>query len=534
MKMKELLFSIAFSLIAVFGFAQITIWDGGGDGTSWNDPINWNTDLVPQFNDQVSINANVTITGTVPNNPSQVIIGFNKTVTLDLDLMVGDGAFNKPGYRLRNNSILNLGIAGNNRMFKANIKDNRLFTNLTGGETGTVNIAPSTTLDIMQALDGIASDMGNIIVVNDGTIDISVKREAIALKAGSSLTNNGVISIVMPGTGGDGIDNFGTITNNVGGVITITDANVYSIHNQAGAVFNNYGTINSVELTATKGAMLNEGTFLNGQCGKFTTNNGDKIEQFAGSFINDGLIVSGPNDNKVVTQIGGTAINNGFFKYKNGFSTFGTGTFTDNGINVNKAADLIKDAGSSCTVADLGIDAGFDWYSDAANTTQVGTSDAVGALNFDAGAFAAAGSYTIYTCYGADVAFTVNNLDGACTMPLAPPPVPTLSQWGLIVLGLMMMIMMTLTLSFSTAKEGALVTSTGAQASAKFSVSKLPFNGSLFARLVVFVFAAVIAIFAVAVAGFGYELTGADPYGSLVATGLVAYLLMLLKLENKK
>ncbi len=37
-------------------------WDGGGDGTSWNDPLNWDTDTVPLAGDDVVITLDATFT----------------------------------------------------------------------------------------------------------------------------------------------------------------------------------------------------------------------------------------------------------------------------------------------------------------------------------------------------------------------------------------------------------------------------------------------------------------------------------------
>jgi hypothetical protein len=42
-------------------FAQST-WDGGGDGTSWNDGNNWDTNIVPPLGDNVIFNTTVTVT----------------------------------------------------------------------------------------------------------------------------------------------------------------------------------------------------------------------------------------------------------------------------------------------------------------------------------------------------------------------------------------------------------------------------------------------------------------------------------------
>ena len=36
---------------------RAVVWDGGGDGVNWTDPLNWDTDQVPTGNDSVTINA---------------------------------------------------------------------------------------------------------------------------------------------------------------------------------------------------------------------------------------------------------------------------------------------------------------------------------------------------------------------------------------------------------------------------------------------------------------------------------------------
>ena len=49
-------------------FSPTVTWDGGGNGTSWTDPLNWSTDALPGTNDMVfipaGISSSVTMTGT--------------------------------------------------------------------------------------------------------------------------------------------------------------------------------------------------------------------------------------------------------------------------------------------------------------------------------------------------------------------------------------------------------------------------------------------------------------------------------------
>jgi hypothetical protein len=48
------------------------IWDGGGDGTSWTDPVNWSNNVLPGANDSVIIN--------VPANPTITLSSGTQTV----------------------------------------------------------------------------------------------------------------------------------------------------------------------------------------------------------------------------------------------------------------------------------------------------------------------------------------------------------------------------------------------------------------------------------------------------------------------
>jgi hypothetical protein len=66
-----------------------------------------------------------------------------------------------------------------------------------------------------------------------------------------------------------------------------------------------------------------------------------------------------------------------------------------------------------------------------------------------------------------------------------------------------------------------------------FPMSWLPFNKILYAKVLVAVAIAVVATFAIAIYFFDYELTNADPGGSLIATPLAAYLVHLWLLKDE-
>jgi len=58
MKKKIVLGMLVLSLCLLGNaFAADTTWTGGGDGTSWADPLNWDTGAVPGAGDDVIINS---------------------------------------------------------------------------------------------------------------------------------------------------------------------------------------------------------------------------------------------------------------------------------------------------------------------------------------------------------------------------------------------------------------------------------------------------------------------------------------------
>jgi hypothetical protein len=113
-----------------------------------------------------------------------------------------------------------------------------------------------------------------------------------------------------------------------------------------------------------------------------------------------------------------------------------------------------------------------------------------------------------------------DGFDWTLTAP-APPPaaIPTMGQWGLITLFLIMLSMGTVLVM----RRQASVAGTNVSV----ADNKVPFSKALYPKVLVACLVAVAAIFAVAVAFFGYELTNADIPGSLLATPVLAYLVHL-------
>lgn len=100
--------------------------------------------------------------------------------------------------------------------------------------------------------------------------------------------------------------------------------------------------------------------------------------------------------------------------------------------------------------------------------------------------------------------------------------VPTMGEWGLIVLALLMMSFGTV---FMMRREAALV---GAASMSMPSSTGIPFERTIFMRILGFVMLGLALVFAFAMTVFGYEMTSADVPGSLIAGPILAYLVHLL------
>lgn len=99
-------------------------------------------------------------------------------------------------------------------------------------------------------------------------------------------------------------------------------------------------------------------------------------------------------------------------------------------------------------------------------------------------------------------------------------PVPTLSQWGLIVLALLMLGMAVVAMRVRAVAGSGFQLSSG-------DVLKQSFDKVLFAKMLVIVLLGLVAVFSLSIMAFGYELTAADVPGSLMAAPIAAFVLMM-------
>ena len=124
--------------------------------------------------------------------------------------------------------------------------------------------------------------------------------------------------------------------------------------------------------------------------------------------------------------------------------------------------------------------------------------------------------------FSATVCTLTNNSAGTAPSSCSSgaPSVPTLSEWGLILFAL---IIFSMSVVFGTQHQKTLAIGSANHGMATAPRTKLPFDLALFLKVLPLVYLAFAVVFGVATA-FGYELTNADIPCSLLAGGVIAYL----------
>lgn len=192
---------------------------------------------------------------------------------------------------------------------------------------------------------------------NGGTITTTAKagassgNNALAITAGvfTNTSNNSLNADGGTGTSGRaiGIDAAGSLVNT--GTVTLTGGDDGNRINSAGDVLNDInGTIDLTD-------------------GRINT---------SGTLTNNGLLISTRGAAGIFNT--GTATNNAFFTYGGGNFTSGSGTMTDDGIDLDKGSSWRIDVMNGCEVKIANVS-----YEYEEGSTSVGTSAADGTLTFD-------------------------------------------------------------------------------------------------------------------------------------------------------
>lgn len=399
------------------------VWDGGGDGTSWNDAANWDRDEVPATDSLVSFSVDVTVTGTAANNPVGIRIGNKANVVLDLDLTVGNGIAVEHGFTFGDSCTLTLGAAGAARQFTINPEGSRHGMAIFGGsEMVTIVVAEGTNLEMRSGTSGINLANANSTVTNNGSIGFTdgvrdgvrlagtlinngtltggaLGRDLFNVKDGGRLNNTATGTIISDQPGDDGIDLLtGASFLNDGALMLTAKDNASSGNNalvvgdaNSAASFVNNGTnviidggggdgelagralavdtlgtfTNNGVITIRGGAESSrlhvKGTATNGLNAIIDLTDGRFNVATDGNFVNNGLVKTTRDGSGGF--VSGTAVNNAFFDYStsNQFAAGSMGTIVDRGFSLNNN-DVRVNAMRSCTI-DL-VNAPYEWFLD--------------------------------------------------------------------------------------------------------------------------------------------------------------------------
>ena len=308
-------FTLTLLSLLTIGIVQAQTWDGGAGTTNWDDGDNWDPNGVPSAGATVIFGTSVTVTNSgaaSPPAPARVQVNSNHTVILDLNLNITGS---EHAVKVQSNATLIFGVSGNNREFNITPATNKygFQHNANGSNPAVIEIAPSTTVNIDLADDGIRIEgTANNSIFNQGTLTIEdSSSDGIDIVTGS-FTNAGTLTITDANTNGIYVKSGGTFTNS-GGSVTIENPGTTTnngVRND-GTFGNDSGTL-TIDNANTDGIEANAG-MTNGGTIEVTssannTNNGIYI---ASTFSNTGMINISGVDNYGIHVDGGSLTNDG-------------------------------------------------------------------------------------------------------------------------------------------------------------------------------------------------------------------------------
>ena len=240
--------------------------------------------------------------------------------------------------------------------------------------------------------------------------------------------------------------------------------------------------------------------------------------QVTGSSNGGGISWQGGNLNLINTLVAGNSVNTGLGP--NIYANVGSGTFNE----TTSLVESCTDGSGTCpsftfTTANLGAAVtcnGHTYFEPQTGSDALDNGTAPGSL----------GIPSLDICDSIRVApHDIGSYDKE-GVAFLPGPIPTLSEWAMIILALLMGVMATFALK---ARMQPAIAGVGAGNGPiiPLKLRAIPFDKKLYAKVLALTLGAMIAIFAISILAFGYELTNADLPGTLIATPITAYMIHL-------
>ena len=468
--MKKLLFTTAILFVGITlstNLSAQTTWDGGGDGISWSDPLNWDSDLIPTANDEVVISSasavEIGYAGAVASSVN-VTVNSSLTVLSNGRLIIQDSR--RHGLRLRRSTFINSGVVEIINPSRHAITARRS------------TVTNRSLIEIPSAgLDGIRlnrTDMRNSGTIEIGQAGLSDQvQDGIEFEGNANGSINNWGRILIWGTDSEGIDIDAPIvlTNHAGALISIRDTDDEGFYmDDSGSDLINAGQIN-VYNGGDEAMEIDGNGSRNETTGIINLFDGDfDIFELDGDFLNSGRIyvevgpqnpsavldigggdvftndciieLSGPLPNDNYLEISGTMNNNSLITIMadpayTGDAIDVEGTLTNSrcgAINISGANAQIEVSGG-----DLLVNNGIITTEFSGTHTNDGTFTNNGELREPGGTFACAPNAVVGGGSISTGPIPALSPLGAGCPSLSGHLVPTMSEWGLIAFVLLLM-----------------------------------------------------------------------------------------------
>ena len=216
--------------------AATVLWDGGGDGTSWHDPLNWDGDALPGLDDDVVIDVAANPTVVFNASAGDVLVrsltvsesmrfdGGSLTITdllsANSPVVINDGGVQSHSITLSASS-LTVKVGGNISADYVEILDGGILVLDTATTFGAMEIASGGVLTHSSGGPGLRLTVsGDVTVHAGGSIDVSGKGYSVRSGpgAGGTEANNYGSGGGYGGVGGDsqygmaGGSSYGSVT----------------------------------------------------------------------------------------------------------------------------------------------------------------------------------------------------------------------------------------------------------------------------------------------------------------------------------